>query len=405
MLEELRHRCTTLEVVNVTEQLFSFPEPTPLTRLHVQDSLRINAERWLLAHNYHRQRQNLHYQALWEPGIVCGLGVKTIAAPADVPSQFRDQRWIEIQPGIAIDLEGNPIVIGPEEDRTYRIAAPAPLAGTRLLHVVVRYVDPNNLELDANSDHVIERFRFDQRIGQLQANDIEICRIALSPGEIILGIPANPLNPGPNELDLRHRRCAQLRPHRYIRVGTLTLLEDQQHQQWQGLVESLPLLHPTFQGNITTAPIELTSLENLLSYDLIYLSSQTLQKWQTEVRTREWEFLRRYLRASGFLYIEVPEINASVKNLLHQLGPVDLQFLAADHPMKQQPFYFGQLPNTEQGSVKLAYSDGILVANTMLTAAWRDDRLPRHAIRAAQELGINVLYFAWQRRYFHQLLS
>ncbi|MEM8715156.1 MAG: hypothetical protein AAGE92_05170, partial [Cyanobacteria bacterium P01_G01_bin.4] len=64
----------------------STPTPQIFERLRVTDGLLIDRERWQLAHNYHRQRQNLHYQSLQQPGIVCGLGVASIAAPAEIPS-------------------------------------------------------------------------------------------------------------------------------------------------------------------------------------------------------------------------------------------------------------------------------------------------------------------------------
>jgi hypothetical protein len=389
----------------VTEQSFPFPDFTPLTRLHVQDSLRINAERWLLAHNYHRHRQNLHYQALWEPGIVYGLGVKAISPPKNVPAQFRDYRWVEIQPGIAIDIEGNPIIVGHEEDRTYRIAAPAPLEGTRLLHVVVRYVDPDNLELDIQSDRVVERFRFDQRVGRLHDKDIELCRIALAPGETVLKTPENPFEPRPNELDLRHRWYAQLRSRIHVNVGTLTPLSNQQCQQWQTLLESLSTLHGAFQGRLKLEPLNPISTEALSAYELIYVSGQTLLQWQANAQTREWEVLRKYLRADGFLYVEASRLEPPLQHLLNQLVQEHLQPLSNRHPIKCQPFRFGQLPLTEQGPAELMYGGGILLTNSAFAIAWDSDRLPRHEIRAAQELGANVLHFAWQRRHFRQLLS
>ncbi|MGF1524606.1 MAG: DUF4159 domain-containing protein [Leptolyngbyaceae cyanobacterium] len=390
----------------MAEQSFAFPDFTPLTRLHVQDSLRINAERWLLAHNYHRQRQNLHYQALWEPGIVCGLGVKTIAPPEAVPSQFRDQRWLEIQPGIAIDVEGNPIVVGPTEDRTYRIAAPAPVKGTRLLQVVVRYVDPDNLEVDVQDDRVVERFRFDQRIGPLRAKDIELCRIELAPGETILQDPEDPFEPQPNELDLRHRRAAQLRPQIQVHIGTLMPLSNQQYRHWQTLLETLPSLHnSSFQGHLTAAPVDPISPETLLPYDLVYVSGRTLLQWQSEARTREWEALRQYLLADGFLYVEGDYQQPLLQSLLQQLALEMMQSLPNRHPLKLHPFRFGQLPLTEQGPVELIYGGGVLLTPAALAATWDNDYLPRYEIRSAQELGANILYYAWQRRYFRQLLS
>jgi len=43
-----------------------FPPPpiNPFQRLQASDGLLINAERWRRAHEYHRQRQNTHYQSL-----------------------------------------------------------------------------------------------------------------------------------------------------------------------------------------------------------------------------------------------------------------------------------------------------------------------------------------------------
>ena len=34
-----------------------------------------------------------------------------IAADSEVPSVYKDGRGIQVQPGIAIDLQGNPIIV------------------------------------------------------------------------------------------------------------------------------------------------------------------------------------------------------------------------------------------------------------------------------------------------------
>ena len=95
--------------------IMSHPFPTPpiqpFERLQATDGLLVNAERWRKAHDYHRRRQNAHYQSLNQPGIVCGLGVQVIPAPQQVEAKYRDKRWLKIQPGIAIDLTGNMIVV------------------------------------------------------------------------------------------------------------------------------------------------------------------------------------------------------------------------------------------------------------------------------------------------------
>ncbi|KYC40855.1 hypothetical protein WA1_24860 [Scytonema hofmannii PCC 7110] len=54
------------------------------------------------------------------------MGVRLTSPPAQASARFRDReiwlypayrRWLEIQPGIAIDLEGNPIIVDPSTDR------------------------------------------------------------------------------------------------------------------------------------------------------------------------------------------------------------------------------------------------------------------------------------------------
>jgi hypothetical protein len=85
----------------------SHPFPPPpiksFERLQAADGLLINAERWRAAHDYHRLRQNAQYQSLNQPGVVCGLGVRDIPAPSQVEARYRDGRWVQIQPGIAIN--------------------------------------------------------------------------------------------------------------------------------------------------------------------------------------------------------------------------------------------------------------------------------------------------------------
>lgn len=390
----------------MSDPFFPFPTFTPLTRLNVQDSLRINAERWSLAHNYHRQRQNIHYQALWEPGIICGLGVKPIAPPRSVPSQFKDQRWLEIQPGLAIDLQGNPIVVNPEEDRTYRIAAPTPLQGSRTVYVVVRYVDPERLDVDPQGDRLVERFRFDQRLGQLQPGDIELCRIELAPGELSLQAPANPFTPDLNEIDLRYRHPARLRTQAQVQLGTLTHLSHQEQQSWQALFRSLPVQCPSLQGQLISEPIQPLTVEALTAYSMVYGSTDALLRWQAEQRSRELGTIQRYLNQGGLLLLIATQMEDSLQRLLNQLtAKVGVQPVSEGHPLLSQPFQFGQLPAIERGTVDLLYGAGILIIWPDLVTAWNSHRLPRQDIRDAQELGANLLHFAWQRRHFYQLLT
>ncbi|MEL7227444.1 MAG: hypothetical protein AAGL17_22085, partial [Cyanobacteria bacterium J06576_12] len=84
---------------------------SPLQRLQVDDGMLITADHWQLAHQYHRQRQTIHYESLHKGGIVSGLGVSVGPIPEEASNRYRQPRWLTIQPGLAIDNQGNPIVV------------------------------------------------------------------------------------------------------------------------------------------------------------------------------------------------------------------------------------------------------------------------------------------------------
>ncbi|WP_346293388.1 hypothetical protein [Sphaerothrix gracilis] len=396
----------------MNRQPFPFPALSPLMRLNVRDDLKINAERWALAHGYHRQRQNVVYQSLWEPGIVCGLGVKVIAQPETAAAQFRDRRWLEVQPGIAIDLRGNPIIVSPEDDRTYRIAAPVPDQGSLTIHVVIRYVDPDGLELNHDRDRVAERYRFDQRSRSLEPADIELCRIELasSPnqgGDVQIQIPTEPRSPAINELDLRYRQSARLRCQAHLQLGVLSELSHQTYQNLTELTRSLAVLYPDLTCQLETLEIT-ANLPTETAAQLIYLPAQQLLDWQSTHDARKLDVLGQYLKAKrGLLLVEAShQHDQKLWGLLDKLAehqPLDP--VSEHHPIMKQPFLFGCLPQIAADSLELYQGGNVLLAMGNLSDPWSGRHLSRLEIREAQEFGINLLYFAWQENLFTRLLQ
>jgi hypothetical protein len=116
--------------------------------------------------------------------------------------------------------------------------------------------------------------------------------------------------------------------------------------------------------------------------------------------------LRQYVQDGGTLFLEATRKDPELKALVHYLtGNAGIKALASEHHLKRQPFRFGQLPTTASGELEIFCGSGVILAVFPLSDAWNSDVLMRHDIRAAQELGINVLHFAWQRRYYHHLLT
>ena len=387
---------------------FPMPELVPLTRLHVQDNLRVNAERWSLAHEYHRKRQNIYYQSLWQPGIVYGLGVKLITPPEVAHGQFKDAHWIEIQPGLAIDGEGNPIVVEPEPaaNRVYPLMISTPLESERTLYVVVRYVDPDDLDVSPKTDRILERFRFDQRIDVLEPRDIELLRVRLSRGDIKIDVPHNPFYPQANQLDLRYRLQAQLRSSSWLNMGLLGPLPQHQIQSFQTLIQAIPTLYGPMQVSLDATPMTRLPDEPPAMPHLIYCQSQALISTDSPQQLSRLSRLREYLNRDGCLWVETPELDATLLRSLQFLKrELDLQPVSRDHVLRQQPFWFNTWPEPLGQSVELFCDEGLIVIVGELVDQWRGTQLSRTTIRELHEWGLNLLHYVWQRHHFRQLLS
>jgi hypothetical protein len=469
----------------MTHQIFPLPKNEPLKRLNIYDGLLITADRWQKAHQYHRDRQNIHYQSIHQPMIVWGLGVRAIQPPQDedkavndpdwknIPKEYRDNRWLQIQPGLAIDLMGNPIRV--KEPILFRIDTPAPQESeeepsykTKTVYLVLRYIEPRNPG-QSNGNGAIpeiqEWYRIDERTDLPLPEEIELCRIVLSPttGPNIIHLknPKEVLFPKLNEIDLRYRLRAQARPEAVIRSALLQSDDENRDRAQQKslsyLMQSVKALYPTLQGApdieiITTS--NLNNTEKPIDIDLLYLTVEQCSSCDlvdSDSVDKISAALKAYKQSGGVILIEAASdheikevktvidrtINPEVQSLTQSLKPTsealseqstqDLNRLKdllgseilkpwseldEQHPLnllRTQPFLFVALPDVTASPLQLYVADGIIVVLGNLSASWgpdpEDKNCPRHKIRAAQEFGINILHFAWQRRQISGLLQ
>lgn len=290
------------------------PPNQPFQRTQIRDGLLINASVWQDSHRYHRQRHSFQHQALFEPGIITGLGVAPVPAPAEMSSDYRDGRWLQIKPGIAIDAQGNPIII-PEAQVFHIQSAPTPAQGQQVVYLVANYVDPDDLETNPAHLYATETFRLVEKT-TLAAHDVELCRINLSIGSSPLSCPTNVYAPEINQLDLRHRPIAH--PKAQGEVQLTQVVANNIHQAnavKEGLTQlmrALTLLSPSLQGSPTVQQVPLTHLreiptdpskgsENYPAPDLIYLHRPTLSQLDSLGIQR----LRSHLSQGGLLVIAV----------------------------------------------------------------------------------------------------
>ncbi|MCF4969149.1 DUF4159 domain-containing protein [Nostoc sp. CMAA1605] len=386
-------------------------ELKPLERLQVQDGLLINAEKWQRSHNYHRQRQNIHYQSLNQPGIVYGLGVCLISVPQGISSQYNDGRWLQIQPGLAIDIHGNPIIVPQAID--FHVSADITEDKPRLIYLVVSYVDPDDLQRQKVAEFEPESFRIEEKTTPPHALEVELCRIVLQPGLIPLKNPQDVFYPDLNSLDLRYRPIARSRHSAVVRVAYLQTNTPEVSDHFANLCYLLKAnehLTQTIQGfgSVDRIPLHLQHIDQAVFYDLLF----TTGNQPLSLDPQELTNLKSYLDAGGVLLVESPtdaiDRLDSVVDIADKFNtPLeDLRKLDRNHPMRTNPFLFAALPVINQKPIQILIAGGIVLVIGDLSAAWGIDEkltLPRETIRTAQELGINILYFAWSRKQMTQL--
>ncbi|MBE9080235.1 hypothetical protein IQ241_23595 [Romeria aff. gracilis LEGE 07310] len=417
----------------------------PLQRLQVNDGLLITADRWQVAHGYHQQRQTIHYEALHQGGIVSGLGVSVGPIPDAAASKYRQPRWLTIQPGLAIDAQGNPIVVTSSES-CYLSAQPSV---ETTIYIVLKHSDRL---AQVDTDIVQEAFQILEKNGPAEDDEVELCRVRLTPGGTGITPPEEVFSPGLNQLDLRYRQVVQPRPQLTARVAAWSRRSEAM-PCFQALFKALPGLYPAIRGEIV-ADAGQSDLSHL-SYDefcqlghsqqiqmaqylrqggvlLVEANADSLgELYQVEAELRSAIAARRRgsttpLQASAEQ--ELSEIQACIGETVAQLAAPIRTFLdkegltahptgrlAADHGARSHPFRFGQWPTINSQPIGLYGWGGLLLLVGPLTQGWGQSTshygdpgewfdLSREEIRSAQELGINLLSFAARRRQLHQWL-
>lgn len=404
-------------------QLFPSPNIKPFDRFQASDGLLINAERWRRAHEYHRQRQGIHYQSLNQPGIVCGLGVRAISAPEAAAADFRDGRWIEISPGIAIDLVGNPIVV--PQPITFRIAVEVPTEEPLMVYLVLRYVDPEELRRDPRSDTAQETYRVDEKSNPPEPIEVEVCRVLLQPIQpspnqppttIQLVNPADVFFPGYNNVDLRYRLQAQSRPQAIVRIAQVNHGDPDCARNFFNLtpmMRAVGVLYPALQGADEVGQVTLEPGDEAVeidAYDLLYCSG----KQALVLNSREVDALKNYLDAGGVFFVDAPaDATALIESVMALAQSLEIPFdylerLRRDHPLRTAPFLFAALPVLNQQPLRVLCGGGLVMVIGDLGSGWGLDEamsLTRLAIRTAQEFGVNILNYAWRRRQLFGLQS
>jgi hypothetical protein len=399
----------------------TLPNLPLLERLNVYDGLMMNARRWDLAEAYQRQRQGYIHQAITQPGIVFGLGVSMVQAEQQVESQYRNGLWIEIQPGLAIDQAGNPIVVDPLTPRKYLVDVAFLETTPEPIYIVISHEPPYRSSQPRQEDTLREWFKLEQlRQPPEDGQRIELCRIQLQSNQLgkpRLKVPHDVFSPGINELDLRFRQPAYLRHQSQAKIAQVIFSTTYEQAaavdpaiSWlslKSLVQSLPGLYPAMHVEVEDELVDLDSELDAYAMLLITDAAQFLKFGQDDD-------LEIALANGVGILVEsnnAPNITQSLLKKLEDLSGMALQpwhHLLEEAPLRHQPFLFGGLPELPEPLHQVYVGDGVALIEGQLSPAWSlatGQSRSRSQIREAQEFGINLLHFFTQRWQMHQLMK
>ncbi|MGK7891353.1 MAG: hypothetical protein AB4042_18645 [Leptolyngbyaceae cyanobacterium] len=416
----------------------------PLQRLHVNDGLLITADRWQSAHCYHQHRHTIHYQALNRGGIVEGLGLCIADVPDTAPSKYRHPRWLTIHPGLAIDAAGNPIVV-PNPEACYLSANPSE---PTTIYIVLKHSEG---ESRTTTDIVQDAFQIIEKDTPAEADEVELCRVRLTPGMNAIAPPTNVFAPAANQLDLRHRQFVQGRSPLLCRVASWAR-NPMELESFEALFAALPTLYPMLDGQLIDSPgqselsyltysefcqLDRSGHHQLTTYQLqggvLLLEADVnvdvlLDLYQAEADLEEAIAGQAHQASSTTLntaQTELESVQACITDAIATLvRPIqafceteglsqlaDFTNLIAQgksSPARLQPFQFSRLPTIHHRPIGLYGWGGILLLVGPLLQTWRGSQslsIKRDELRTSQELGVNILAFAARHRQMHQWLT
>lgn len=154
-------------------------------------------ERIAKLHNYHLEKERRHNRGNHTPGVLRGVGNQLMVVPV---GGLR----IEIQPGAALDGEGNELYL----DQAYSLELKAPTEKSRI-YIAAQYEDHFGDYLT----QLAQAFGGSWRTAKFDATTVqpdnqtwlELAHVDLEPGATDIHEPTDPTNPQANEIDHRGR--------------------------------------------------------------------------------------------------------------------------------------------------------------------------------------------------------
>jgi len=384
-----------------------------LKRVNPFQGLVIDADTWRDAHNYHRDQQRLHLLAFHKVGIVEGLKV-TAGNPPDLS--------VNIHPGMAIDPEGNVIIVS--QAQRYRIQT----REKGIIYLIIQFreipAEPYQPPEGGQPTRILEAYRIEEREKLPNESYLELARIDFEPTEEAIKDAKAPSHPGKNEINLSFRQEATpLTPEKIavtIPQKPAAVVSETSHPQ-----ETITLGHAVLEGaskdlhreglknlirEINQQANFVANLEENIPLDkninrctMIYLTGNS----RFELTTEQQSALSAFLQSGGVIFGEgcsegeaeskgAKEFGLAFNQLASQLK-CKLEIVQRGHPLLSTVHIFSDVaPGAEPGM--LLEGGHMVYSGSDYGCAWQGGHqghpLSREIIRSSIEMGANIVAYA-----------
>ncbi len=365
----------------------------PNKRIKPIDGMAVTAEVWEESHDFHRQSQRFHNLYSHGSGIVSGMQV-IASDPADTA--------VYILPGVAIDSAGRTVAIS--EPTAYDIGRQV----EGVLHLILTYGEGRPRTAGSQSMqegaplYVQAEFMLQALNAAPDVPHVELARVRRQGRTAALTDAKDPAHPGINEIDLRWRRQSGQTARETVGVGVFYAgMADRRHGQ--GLTNLAQAI--SYSGPYNVAVDDNISLTaGLNDYALVCLVGQRAFQLSPD----EQSALQAYAQGGGTVFLEScrregpPGADQSFTDLANMLGAKLAEAAKAGNPLLTKPNFFAALPAGYEGSPALQAGGGVVLSLADYGCLWQGEQrsgpAAREEIRAALELGANILHYAVERQ-------
>ncbi len=363
----------------------------PAQRLHPVDGLAVTAAIWGEAHAYHRLREEAHNRLVHGPGILIGL--KVIASDPPDASVY-------ILPGLAIASTGEIIIV--EEPVVYSFGS-----SEGNLHLLLTYGESQpRVEdtIDEERLYIHAQFGLEAQPLSSGVEGVELARVRRRGDEAPITDADDPQRPSKNEIDLRFRRELAPSSAKPAHLGVVYLGEraEAHGQGAQMLGQALRA-----QDTPLWVDDDLDLDGGWQGYTLLYVVGQGAFEASREFMTALYD----YLEAGGFAFMEscgsdeeeVAAAFSAFREMLDSLG-IEVEPVERGAPLLSTPHLFAEPPEgCSVGAAPLLLAGkNVLISRADYGCLWQggtaEKPATREKIRAAQELGTNIVHYAAQQR-------